>query len=135
MTAVLAGAAAGLLSLAAALATSAWLAGSAPAAAEELAVDSSQLFTSTCAGCHVGGGNIVRRDATLRLADLQKNGIADEEGVYRTIYSGRGSMPGYGVDCAPKLQCTFGPRLSDDQIKSLAAYVLDRAQAGWEGAE
>lgn len=52
----------------------------------------------------MGGGNIVQRDATLRLEDLQKNGLDGVEQLYATIYSGRGRMPGYGAECAPKLQ-------------------------------
>lgn len=41
-------------------------------------------------------------------------------------------MPGFGTECAPKGQCTFGPRLSDDDIKSLADFVLAKAAAGWK---
>lgn len=55
--------------------------------------------------------------------------------MYERIYSGEGSMPGFGVNCAPKLQCTFGPRLSDEEIRGLAVYVLDRAAANWAAAE
>lgn len=57
------------------------------------------------------------------------------DAVYERIYSGEGSMPGFGVNCAPKLQCTFGPRLSDEEIRGLAVYVLDRAAANWAAAE
>jgi cytochrome c6 len=74
------------------------------------------------------------RDATLKLTDLQRNNTADPDAVYRVIYSGRGSMPGYGLECAPKLQCTFAKRLSDDEIRQLAAYVLDQAAADWPTA-
>lgn len=28
-------------------------------------------------------------------------------------------------------KCTFGPRLSDEEIQSLAAYILQQAEAGW----
>lgn len=31
--------------------------------------------------------------------------------------------------------CTFGPRLSDEDIQQLAAYVLAQAQAGWPTPE
>lgn len=37
----------------------------------------------------------------------------------------------FGQECAPKGKCTFGPRLSDDEIRELAAYVLRNAEAGW----
>lgn len=35
-----------------------------------------------------------RRDATLQLGDLQKNGLDGPEALYSIIYSGRNSMPG-----------------------------------------
>jgi len=30
-------------------------------------------------------------------------------------------------------QCTFGPRLSEDDITRLSAYVLAQAAGGWKG--
>ena len=91
-----------------------------------------QLFANTCAGCHAGGGNIVRRDATLSLDDLTKYGISSVEELYKVIYAGKGAMPGYGEGCAPKGACTFGRRLTDEQVQGLAEFVLDKAKAGWE---
>jgi hypothetical protein len=55
-----------------------------------------QTFQNSCAGCHAGGGNIVKRDATLALSDLQKYGLDGPDQLYDIIYSGRGSMPGFG---------------------------------------
>ncbi len=183
-----------------------------------------------------------RRDATLQLGDLQKNGLDGAEALYGIIYSGRNSMPGcagaggggllspgalglpalsrkgpavhpgrpqlcvvgsimwptcnlrsyhllywvftrsrrFGQECAPRVSgqgpgfpvskqslsrnsrtplvtpfilclrphpllctsppftqgaCTFGPRLADEDIQQLAAYVLAQAQAGWPTPE
>lgn len=60
-------------------------------------------------GCHVGGGNIIQGGATLFQADLVKNGAAGSDSLYKLIYSGKGRMPGFGKECAPKvgpvLQC------------------------------
>jgi cytochrome c6 len=92
-----------------------------------------QAFANTCAGCHAGGGNVVRRDATLRLEDLQKYGIDSVDELYKVIYSGRGTMPGYGEGCAPKGACTFAKRLSDGEVQGLSQYVLDQAKGGWAG--
>jgi cytochrome c6 len=92
-----------------------------------------QTFASTCAGCHAGGGNIVRRDATLKLEDLTKYGIDSVDELYNVIYSGKGSMPGYGEGCTPKGACTFGRRLSENDVKDLAEYVLQQAKGGWGG--
>ncbi len=85
-----------------------------------------QVFQNSCAGCHAGGGNIVKRDATLALSDLQKYGLDGPDQLYDIIYKGRGSMPGFGEGCAPKGACTFAKRLTDDQVRDLAEYILEQ---------
>ena len=67
----------------------------------------------------------------MKLEDLTKYGIDSVDELYKVIYSGRGSMPGYGEGCAPKGACTFGKRLSDEQVTELASYVIEEAKAGW----
>lgn len=69
--------------------------------------------------------------ATLFPADLAKNGVESPEALYKIIYSGKGKMPGYGLECAPKGACTFAKRLTDEEVKGLADYVLERAADGW----
>lgn len=54
-------------------------------------------------GCHAGGGNIVQAGASLQTGDLEKNGAATSDAVYKLIYSGKGKMPGYGKDCTPRV--------------------------------
>ena len=54
------------------------------------------------AGCHAGGGNVVQAGATLFPGDLKKNGM-DRDAIYTIIYRGKGKMPGYGKDCAPRV--------------------------------
>lgn len=93
---------------------------------------SEQTFSATCAGCHAGGGNIVKREATLTLSDLSKYGFDSPETLFDIIYFGKGSMPGYGEKCQPRGQCTFGKRLTDDEIRNLAAYVIENAKEGWK---
>ena len=93
---------------------------------------SEELFTRTCAGCHAAGGNVVQAGATLFPADLTRNGVNDADAVYDIIYGGKGKMPGYGEGCAPKGQCTFGARLSDEDVRGLAGYVLERSAAEWK---
>ena len=51
----------------------------------------------------MGGGNVVQAGATLKEADLQKNGVASVEAIYDLVYNGKGKMPGYGAGCAPKV--------------------------------
>ncbi|KAG1652894.1 hypothetical protein FOA52_003934 [Chlamydomonas sp. UWO 241] len=92
----------------------------------------SAVFDSKCAGCHMGGGNNLQAGATLFEGDLAKNGVESPEALYKIIYSGKGKMPGYGTDCAPRGACTFAARLPDSQIQALADYVKERAAAQWK---
>ncbi|MCO5550322.1 hypothetical protein L7F22_003806 [Adiantum nelumboides] len=89
-------------------------------------------FQRACVGCHVGGGNIIQPGATLTSSDLQRNGLSSTDDIYKIIYSGKGRMPGFGERCAPRGQCTFGPRLSDKEIRSLADFVRLQADQGWK---
>ncbi|KAF7150346.1 hypothetical protein RHSIM_Rhsim02G0212700 [Rhododendron simsii] len=89
------------------------------------------LFRRTCIGCHDGGGNIIQPGATLFSKDLQRNGVATEEEIYRITYYGKGRMPGFGENCTPRGQCTFGARLQEDEIKVLAEFVKSQADLGW----
>ncbi|KAG9438922.1 hypothetical protein H6P81_019087 [Aristolochia fimbriata] len=93
------------------------------------------LFNKACIGCHVAGGNIIQPGATLFLEDLQRNGIETEEGIYGITYYGKGRMPGFGENCTPRGQCTFGARLRDEEIKLLAEFVKSRAEKGWPDIE
>ncbi|PNH02347.1 Cytochrome c6, chloroplastic [Tetrabaena socialis] len=80
----------------------------------------------------MNGGNVLAVGATLFQPDLAKNGVESPEALYDIIYKGKGKMPGYGTDCAPKGACTFAARLSDEEVSSLATYVQERAAAGWK---
>ncbi|KAF3784482.1 Cytochrome c6 [Nymphaea thermarum] len=42
---------------------------------------------------------------------------------------------GFGEKCTPRGQCTFGPRLQDDEIKLLAMFVKSQAEQGWPNIE
>ena len=105
-------------------------------AAEELALapdaPAAALFSKNCAGCHAGGGNVVSPGNTLFQNDLDRNGLVTPEKVFEVIYSGKGKMPGYGVNCAPKGACTFAARLSDEEVRALGDFVLERAAQGWK---
>jgi hypothetical protein len=60
-----------------------------------------------------------------------RNGVDTEEEIYRVTYFGKGRMPGFGEKCTPRGQCTFGPRLQDEEIKLLAEFVKFQADQGW----
>jgi cytochrome c6 len=80
----------------------------------------SQLFEQQCAGCHVNGGNIVRRNQTLKLKALQKNQVDTVEAIAALITNGKGN-----------LMSAYGDRLSAEEIATLASYVLEQAQHDW----
>lgn len=41
--------------------------------------------------------------ASLQTSDLERNGAATSDAIYKLIYSGKGKMPGYGKDCTPRV--------------------------------
>ncbi|DBA67487.1 TPA: hypothetical protein ACH3X2_001767 [Trebouxia sp. C0005] len=97
------------------------------------AAEPAEIFLrSGCVGCHAGGGNIVQAGASLQTSDLQKNGAATTDAIYKLVYYGKGKMPGYGKECTPRGKCTFGPRLSDEDVQRLSQYVLDQAAVKWK---
>jgi cytochrome c6 len=78
------------------------------------------LFAQHCVGCHVNGGNVIRRGKTLRMAALRRAGLLSPEDVARVAAVGWGGMArfsalagrrrwgrGYGVRPSP-----IGPNLS-----------------------
>lgn len=93
--------------------------------------DATKLFDGNCAACHAGGGNIIARTKTLSKQDLAANKL-DKPALATLIADGKGAMPGYGEACAPKIACTFGPRLTTDEINDLAQYTLDQAEKDWK---
>eukprot|EP00210_Caulerpa_lentillifera_P003577 g3412.t1 len=94
-------------------------------------ISASELFDRSCAGCHIGGGNIVG-GRTLKLKDLEAEGLLDADSLVQVIANGRRRMPGFGQSCTPQGQCTFGAKLTEVEIQSLAEFVLDQAQNGWK---
>ena len=69
------------------------------------------------AACHTGGYNAVSVEKTLRKADIEKylDGGFSLEAIEYQIENGKGPMP------------AWADRLSEDEIKSVAAYVFDQA--------
>jgi cytochrome c6 len=78
-----------------------------------------RLFEAHCVGCHLGGGNIIRRGRTLKLAALQRADLASPQAIARVAAAGIGQMSGYGA--------VLGPGGSEQ----VAAWVWEQAQAGW----
>ncbi|MBC1260893.1 cytochrome C6 [Synechococcus sp. BSF8S] len=79
------------------------------------------LFANHCAGCHVNGGNILRRSKTLRLRALERNGITGPEAIATIAAGGLGQMSGYGEALG-----LGGP-------EAVADWVWQQAQQNWVG--
>ena len=77
------------------------------------------LFSMHCSGCHINGGNIIRRGKTLKKNALIKNDIYDQDSIARIAREGIGSMSGY-----KKV-------LGDEGDKIVAIWVLEQAQNAW----
>ncbi|MFM7578507.1 MAG: cytochrome c6 PetJ [Microcystaceae cyanobacterium] len=90
-----------------------------PALAVDLA-NGAQIFKNKCASCHLGGGNVVNGEKTLKQETLEKFGMNSAEAIITQVTNGKGVMP------------KFGGQLSDVEIQNVAAYVLDQAAKGWK---
>ena len=77
------------------------------------------LFKSNCAGCHINGGNIIRRSKNLKISSLKRNGIDNPEAIAKIARQGIGIMSGYKDELGN----------NGDQI--VANWVWEQAQKAW----
>ncbi len=78
-----------------------------------------KIFDIHCAGCHINGGNIIRRGKTLKQKALKKYGMDSEEAIANIVANGKNNMSAYK------------DRLSAQQITDVSAYVLSQAETDW----
>jgi cytochrome c6 len=78
-----------------------------------------KLFELNCAGCHINGGNIVRRGKNLKLKTLEKNQVNTLDAIAALVTNGKGNMSAYR------------DRLSPAEITDVSAFVLEQAQRDW----
>ena len=78
-----------------------------------------EIFSVHCAGCHINGGNIIRRGKTLQKKALKKYGMDSIESITTIVTNGKNNMSAYK------------DRLSEQQIQDVAAYVLEQAETSW----
>ena len=79
-----------------------------------------ELFEIHCAGCHLNGANIIRRGKNLKQKALKRYGYESADAIATLITNGKGLMSAYD------------DRLSQDEIASLASYVLEQAAINWK---
>ena len=90
-----------------------------PEVSPVLATSGEELFSNHCAGCHVNGGNIIRRGRTLKLAALKRSGLDDPEAIARIAREGIGQMSGYGEV------------LGEGGDELVATWIWEQAQNAW----
>lgn len=80
-------------------------------------VNGAEIFSVHCAGCHANGGNIVRRNKTLKQKALKKYGMDSLEAIAALVENGKNNMSAYK------------DRLNAQQIEDVSAYVLEQAKS------
>ena len=78
-----------------------------------------ELFVMHCSGCHINGGNIIRRGKNLKLSALKRNGLDNQDAIAKVAREGVGSMSGYKE--------VLGER--GDQL--VAIWIWEQAQNAW----
>ncbi|MDY6786063.1 MAG: c-type cytochrome [Cyanobacteriota bacterium] len=88
-------------------------------AEEEIQLEGAKIFQVQCAGCHPGGGNIIRRGKNLKQRAMRRNGMDSIAAVAEIVTNGKNNMS------------AFSDRLTPSEIEAVSAYVLDQAATGW----
>ncbi len=83
------------------------------------AANGAKIFSANCAACHIGGGNVVMAQKTLKKEALEKYGMNSLEAITKQVTNGKGAMP------------SFKSRLKPPQIEDVATYVLEQSAKGW----
>jgi cytochrome c6 len=81
------------------------------------------IFKTECASCHVGGGNILVENKTLKTSAMKKyleNYDTDPIGaIVNQIQNGKSAMP------------AFKNKLTKEEILEVGLYVFQMAETGW----
>ena len=77
------------------------------------------LFKQNCAGCHINGGNIIRRSKNLKISSLKRNGIDSPDAIAKIASQGIGIMSGYE------------DKLGDNGDQIVANWIWEKSQKAW----
>ena len=81
--------------------------------------DAANIFEANCAGCHINGGNILRRGKNLKMKALKKYNMDSVEAISHIVTNGKNNMSAYK------------DRLSESEIQAVSIYVLNQAENNW----
>lgn len=88
--------------------------------AEDIDIQTGEnVFQANCTACHTGGKNQIIADKTLEKEVLENNGMYSVKAIVTQVTNGKNAMP------------AFGDRLADEEIESVANYVLAQSDKGW----
>ncbi|NET00109.1 MAG: c-type cytochrome [Sphaerospermopsis sp. SIO1G2] len=79
-----------------------------------------EVFSANCAGCHINGGNIIRRGKNLKKRALKRYKMDSLEAIEDIVTNGKNNMSAYA------------DRLTTAEIENVAAYVLEQAENNWK---
>ena len=79
-----------------------------------------RIFSKNCAGCHINGGNIIRRGKNLKIRALKKYKMDSVAAISNIVTYGKNNMSAYK------------DRLSESEIQSVSSYVLIQAENYWK---
>lgn len=82
----------------------------------------SEIFSVHCAGCHINGGNIIRRGKNLKKSALKRYGMDSLEAIQNIVTNGKNNMSAYKE------------KLTSEEIENVAAYVLEQAENNWKSS-
>ena len=77
------------------------------------------LFKNHCSGCHINGGNIIRRSKNLKISSLKHNGFDNPKAIAKVAREGIGIMDGYK------------DQLGDNGDIIVANWIWEQAQKAW----
>jgi cytochrome c6 len=87
-------------------------------------LNGAQIFSNSCAACHINGNNVVVANKTLKkeaLIQYLKGYKEDPQAaIINQVSNGKNAMP------------AFKKRLKPEEIKTVAAYVVQQAEIGWQ---
>ncbi|MEM9926680.1 MAG: c-type cytochrome [Cyanobacteria bacterium P01_D01_bin.50] len=82
-------------------------------------VDSAKVFKKNCAGCHINGGNIIRRGKNLKMRAMKKYKMDSVSAISQIVTYGKNNMSAYK------------DTLSESEIQAVSIYVLNQARNNW----
>ncbi|MBC7969164.1 MAG: c-type cytochrome [Verrucomicrobia bacterium] len=86
----------------------------------DLTAKGAKVFSANCAACHQGGNNLVVPNKTLKASALKQYGMDSTDAIVTQATNGKGAMP------------SFKGRLKEEDMKAVAAYVLDQSAKDWK---